>query len=319
MTNEVLLTVDGSEKDNRAIAVAAGLVELAGAAGRVLRVFETPVALLASRAAALGAIDGVRDLRARAVREVHEAASRLRVLVRSPVTSVVVDGSDVAATLLGEIASRDTEFVVAATRAAGSVGRAIQGSIADRLVRESSRPVVLVPPRASYLGGKVVELRRVLVPLDGSAASLRVIPYLLALPLARELEFVLLQAVQAERTGGYPMPPGAPGADAGRSDGGQWVHVEAAVAEERLSAVADRLRACGSRAHVVVIESRDPGALILDAIRKDLIELIAMSTRGESGLRRLVLGSVAEQVVRHSEIPVLLVTARSTAPVSPPV
>jgi nucleotide-binding universal stress UspA family protein len=59
--------------------------------------------------------------------------------------------------------------------------------------------------------------------------------------------------------------------------------------------------------------------LILDAIRKDLIELIAMSTRGESGLRRLVLGSVAEQVVRHSEIPVLLVTARSTAPVSPPV
>jgi nucleotide-binding universal stress UspA family protein len=41
-----------------------------------------------------------------------------------------------------------------------------------------------------------------------------------------------------------------------------------------------------------------------------------MSTRGASGLRRLVLGSVAERVVRHSEVPVVLVTARSGDAVS---
>lgn len=51
--------------------------------------------------------------------------------------------------------------------------------------------------------------------------------------------------------------------------------------------------------------------MIVDAIRGDLVEFIAMSTRGEGGLRRLMLGSVAEHVVRHSEVPVLLVTARS--------
>jgi hypothetical protein len=39
-----------------------------------------------------------------------------------------------------------------------------------------------------------------------------------------------------------------------------------------------------------------------------LIDAIAMSTRGRSGLRRLMLGSVAEGVVRASEVPVLLVT-----------
>jgi nucleotide-binding universal stress UspA family protein len=62
---------------------------------------------------------------------------------------------------------------------------------------------------------------------------------------------------------------------------------------------------------VRVIESADAGTVIVDAIRNELVELIAMSTRGESGLRRLVLGSVAEHVVRHSEVPVFLVTARS--------
>jgi nucleotide-binding universal stress UspA family protein len=62
------------------------------------------------------------------------------------------------------------------------------------------------------------------------------------------------------------------------------------------------------------VESADPGAAIVDAIRNDLVEMIAMTTRGAGGLRRMALGSVAEYVVRHSEIPVLLVTARAMAP-----
>ena len=37
-------------------------------------------------------------------------------------------------------------------------------------------------------------------------------------------------------------------------------------------------------------------------------DIIAMSTRGSSGLNRLILGSVAEGVVRGSELPVLLLT-----------
>jgi nucleotide-binding universal stress UspA family protein len=94
--------------------------------------------------------------------------------------------------------------------------------------------------------------------------------------------------------------------------------VSAVLAEQRLAAVAKRLRASGNRVEVRVIESSEPAAVIVDAIRDDLVELIAMSTRGESGLRRLVLGSVAEEVVRQSEIPVLLVTARTTEVNVPP-
>lgn len=312
MTLKILVTVDGSDKDERAIAVAAALAELADATVRVLRVFKSPIPPSSLHAGTPAVLDAVRDLREDAIKELRTTAARLGTLLPRDVTSEVVDGSDVAAVLLEDIDKHDADFVVMATRAAGAVGRAIQGSVADQLVRESPKPAVLVPPRANYLGGKTIELRRVLVPLDGSIASLRVIPRLLALPLAKALEFVLIQVVEPERTGGHQMPPGVP-EPAESSTDGEWTHVQASVAERRLDAIADRLRARGSKAEVRVIESRDPGTVIVDAIRNDLVELIAMSTRGESGLRRLMLGSVAEQVVRSSEIPVLLVTARSGA------
>ena len=92
---------------------------------------------------------------------------------------------------------------------------------------------------------KRVTFRRVLIPLDGSAASLRVIPRMLALAHAEAFEFVLLQVVRPERVGGHMMPPGLPMVGDYPPDGGEWTHVGAAVAERRLGAIAERLRARG--------------------------------------------------------------------------
>ena len=317
MTLTVLLTLDGSDKDERALPVAASLVELAEGDLRVVRVFEAPVAeLLPPVAYTMGGVDAAHELRAHVATSLRQTAARLEVEVHRKVTWNLLDGPDVAARLLDHIEAGPADFVVMATRAAGAVGRAIQGSVADRLVRESPHPVVLVPPRASYLRDKHIQLRRVLVPLDGSLRSLSAITHLLALPLAGELEFVLIQAVHAEPAGGYMVPSvEAVAADPGDSpNADEWIHVEARIAEQRLEEVAERLRVRGAVVEVRVVESADPAAVILDATRNDLVELIAMTTRGAGGLKRLVLGSVAERVVRHSEMPVLLVTARSSAP-----
>ena len=75
------------------------------------------------------------------------------------------------------------------------------------------------------------------------------------------------------------------------------------------STVADHLRARGVNAvQARVVEADDPAVAISRAAREELIDFIAMSTRGSSGLKRFVLGSVAERVVRESDVPVLLVT-----------
>jgi nucleotide-binding universal stress UspA family protein len=62
-----------------------------------------------------------------------------------------------------------------------------------------------------------------------------------------------------------------------------------------------------------VVEAADPAEAIAAAVRRFLVEMIVMSTRGRSGVQRLVLGSVAEGVVRASQMPVLLLTPASLA------
>ena len=103
------------------------------------------------------------------------------------------------------------------------------------------------------------------------------------LPNAKALEYVLIEVALAKDV---------------RAD-----------AEMHLEASAAWLRARGAKSvETVVVEATDTAAAITGMVRDVMPDVIAMSTRGRSGLARLMLGSVAEGVVRSSELPVLLLT-----------
>ena len=202
-------------------------------------------------------------------------------------TCEVLDGIDVPNALLDRADRMNASALVMATRAPQAIDRAIHGSVADRVVREGSRPVVVVPPRADFMGGRDVHLRRGLVPVDGSAMSLSVMDHLLAFPNAHELDLLLLQVVP-------PEPD----------------HGAAEQAERALTALVERLGERGVTAEVRVVEATNPATVVVGAIRQDLVDFIAMTTRGAGGMARAVLGSVATAVVRASEVPVFRVTPR---------
>jgi nucleotide-binding universal stress UspA family protein len=83
-------------------------------------------------------------------------------------------------------------------------------------------------------------------------------------------------------------------------------------AQQRLSNVGDRLRSAGARdVRTRVAVSADPAGAIIRAARDEEADFIAMTTRGAGGLKRLALGSVAQALVRHAHLPVLLVTPAS--------
>lgn len=291
MSNPVMVSLDGSEKDARALTVAAALAELAGAGLHLVRVFEMPAGVTSTRAKAIGVsaaavADAVGGRRDGVRREVAGRANDLAATTGRPVTWEILDGADVAGALTRHAAERDARLVVMGTRAPGGAGRALRGSVADRVMRESPCPVVLVPPGADRLRDKRIQVGRVLVPLDGSELALSSLDYLLTLPQGDRLEYVLVEVV------------------APRSD-----DEARARAGQRLDAAADRVRARGAEVvEVAVLEASEPAAAIVGSVRELLVDLIAMSTRGAGGLRRMVLGSVAEGVVRASEMPVLLLT-----------
>ena len=137
--------------------------------------------------------------------------------------------------------------------------------------------------------------KRILVPLDGSPLAETVLPQVQELIQALGAELFLLRVTTAHVF---------PGVDPTAGEVDVVQHAEAYVA-----AVAARLRTAGLSVQTAVRygEAADE---ILAHIGDNAIDLVAMSTHGRSGLSRLLLGSVAEHVVRHAPVPVLLLRAR---------
>jgi nucleotide-binding universal stress UspA family protein len=89
-------------------------------------------------------------------------------------------------------------------------------------------------------------------------------------------------------------------------------------AETYLAGVADRMDRMGVKDVATSVWYGAPVESIADAARYRNAELIVMTTHGRSGLRRLLLGSVAEGVLRATTTPVLLLRPRKSAPVLDP-
>ena len=77
-------------------------------------------------------------------------------------------------------------------------------------------------------------------------------------------------------------------------------------AQEYLERVAARIRGTGSQGVETMVWYGSPVDAIADAARHGKADLIVMSSHGRSGLRRLMLGSVAESVLRATSVPILV-------------
>ena len=135
---------------------------------------------------------------------------------------------------------------------------------------------------------------RILVPLDGSTLGEAILPHARDLAQGCGAELVLLRVAFA------PIFPGTEPVDA------QAAAIQ--EAETYVETVAKVLRDRGLKVEAKV-RYGDPVNEILDHVTWGHIDLIAMATHGRTGLTRLVLGSVAERVLRRTFVPVLLVRA----------
>lgn len=137
-----------------------------------------------------------------------------------------------------------------------------------------------------------MKLDVILVPLDGSELAEAALPR--AAELAREsgAKLLLVRAAQAH------VFPGVDPTEA-------QVHV-VEEAEQYLAGVAARLRADGVADVETSVWYGPPALSIVEAARLRRADLIVMTTHGRSGLGRLILGSVAESVLRGTTTPILL-------------
>jgi nucleotide-binding universal stress UspA family protein len=148
--------------------------------------------------------------------------------------------------------------------------------------------------------------QKILVPLDGTDEGAAALP--VATEMARQFEaaLLLLEMVPAR---GASLGLAADAATGAMTDPNVFeaeVEAREQVAEGYISAMADQLSAEGFEVSFAVGTGGE-GKGIVEAARREEVDLIVMATHGRSGLGRLVFGSTTDYVIRHAHIPVLVV------------
>jgi nucleotide-binding universal stress UspA family protein len=210
-----------------------------------------------------------------------------------------------AAEVIIESAAADKDTLIAmATHGRSGLDRWLLGSVAEKVLRAASNPLLLVRAKETAPLWAMAALKRIVVPLDGSERSEQILPLVAMLAKALELEVVL------QRVYGGPVSVSAVGDGFyNRTQLDAFLAGLRAETIEYLAAKAEKMKAAGTRnLFYVASEGFSPDEIIkLGRYSRDT--LIAMCTHGRSGAKRWMLGSVAETVVRHSGTPVLLVRA----------
>ena len=143
-----------------------------------------------------------------------------------------------------------------------------------------------------------------LVPIDFSAYAEQALDYAIALAQKLQARVTLLHVIQ---------PPLVAGADMGAWPSPAFLQdLEAAIMSD-LEGYLARVTAAGLAGEIAVVHGV-PFQEILDTAKARQVDLIIMGTHGRTGLSHVLLGSVAEKVVRLAPCPVLI--ARQPAPVA---
>ncbi len=161
------------------------------------------------------------------------------------------------------------------------------GEVPSEVFRHVDVPVLFIPPGTCTM---LKEVKRVLVPLDGSDVAEEILPSVMAILPPGEGTIHLLSVV------GKPS----------RLGGKQAAGEARERAAEYLASVAERAEFAGYAVETSVRAESDPAAAIRDEAKLVGADLIAMTTHGYTGLPRLLLGSVAQRVLDDVDRPLLL-------------
>jgi nucleotide-binding universal stress UspA family protein len=209
----------------------------------------------------------------------------------------LVSGTNVATAITDFAQQQEADVIALSTHGRSGLRRLVLGSVAEGVLRHAQTPVLCFPPRDLAQVHERRETKEVLLTTDLSKEALRAFAPVFEFARAMNWRITLLHVVPelvVVQSSGHLSPVECP-QDLARE-----------IAEARQTATEQ----CASFASVMsidveVISHLTPAKGIVEFANNHKVDLIAFSTHGRTGFRRLALGSVAEQVLRHSSTPIL--------------
>ena len=143
-----------------------------------------------------------------------------------------------------------------------------------------------------------MEIKKILFPIDLTANSSKILPYVLSISEKYNSAIYLLHVVQDLLRWGHLYVP--------HTSMEKFQKEAAEGAEKAMQRICDdQLHSCPNFQRRIV--SGDPVTEILNTIESENIDLVIMGTHGRKGLEHALFGSVAENVVKRSRVPVLTI------------
>jgi nucleotide-binding universal stress UspA family protein len=222
---------------------------------------------------------------------------------------IVIAEGEAVPTLLEKSASLDAQLLVMTTHGRGPVRRLWLGSVSDRIVREAGTPVLLIHAQTDTRKVRTDEpFRHVLVPLDGSDTAERVLPRAAELAEQCAARLTLVHFVQPAFVMALPgMLSGFAASSTDPADNGDVVESAHKYLGDVRSVYGHVTREIDEAVLPATFSVSDD---ILEYADEHSADLIALATHGHGGVRRFVVGSVADKVIRGASVPVLVYKAQ---------
>jgi nucleotide-binding universal stress UspA family protein len=294
----ICVPLDGSPFAEQALPAAAEIARRSGAMLQLALVHH-PVPALAT-ALEVPEIEAQLDQENRVREQTYlgSIVERVRMTANVPVTGALLDGA-VADALQGHVEESQADLVVITTHGRGPMSRFWLGSVADHLMRRLHVPVLIIRPEGST--PPPIELKTILVALDGSSFAERALDVAVALGKPFGAAFGLVMVIEP------PLPIADPSGLAVLPAMAETEKQLRSGASRYLDGIAGRLRQEGHVVRTYAVEGpRAAEAIIAQADVTDA-DLIVLASHGAGGFERLVLGSVADKVIRASSHPTLIV------------
>ncbi len=193
----------------------------------------------------------------------------------------------------------DADLVVTSTRGGSGAWHWMSGGVTPKLISEIDQPVLVIQSE----DGKLPQIKKLLVSLDGSEFSERILPYARALSAAFGAEVLLLAVPEIPEAGRFGAAPDRVKEMRAEAEGQLWTYLNDVAAYTCDDCIAVKTMVTGSY----------PARTIVRLAEEEAADLIMMSTRGRGGLDRLMMGSVAQRVVGQTRLPVFLLPVRDSA------
>lgn len=201
----------------------------------------------------------------------------------------------------------DIDLVVMSTHGQSGIKRWTLGSVSEKVVRVINCPVALIRVHIPLKDIRKREIfNRVLVPLDGSIEAEQAVFCISEIAAKLKMEVILFQVLAR----GYPVVSTAGGGGYGLvMYSEQQIESDKVFTQNYLDRIGAQLKLQGV---IVKTEIRFGNAAeeIIKYAEELSVDLVAMSTHGRSGIRRWVLGSVAEKVLHEGSSRLLVVPYR---------